>query len=172
MTERKGVVTFKGEALTLQGDEVRAGMKAPEFELAGNDMKPVRLADFRGKVIVLSSVPSLDTPTCDIETRRFNKEAAELGKDVMVLTVSRDLPFAQKRWCGAAGVDRVVTASDYRDGAFGRAYGVFIKEWALLARFVFVIDREGVVRYIQAVPDVSKEPDYAPILDAVRAACG
>ncbi|MBI5529112.1 MAG: thiol peroxidase [Deltaproteobacteria bacterium] len=170
MTEREGVVESKGEPLTLLGDEVKVGSKAAEFEVVGNDMKPVRLSDFRGKAVVLSAVPSLDTPTCDIETRRFNQEAAGLGWNVVILTVSRDLPFAQKRWCGAAGVDRVITASDYREGAFGRAYGVFIKEWALLARTVFVIDKEGMVRYVQSVKDVSTEPDYEPVLEAVRAA--
>ena len=168
MIERAGAVTFLGNPLTLLGSEQKVGDRMPDGVLADNDMKPVRLSDFKGHVVILSCVPSLDTPTCDIETRRFNQEAAGLGPDVLVLTVSRDLPFAQKRWCGAAGIDRVVTLSDYRDGSFGIAAGVMIKESALLARVVFVLDRDGVIRLIQTVSEVSKEPDYAPILEAAK----
>ncbi|MFC1868765.1 thiol peroxidase, partial [Thermodesulfobacteriota bacterium] len=116
----------------------------------------------------ISSVPSLDTPICDIETRRFNEEAGNLGSEVVILTISMDLPFAQKRWCGAAGVDRVVTLSDHRDAAFGEAYGVLIKELRLLARAVYVVDRVGVVQYTQIVNEVTNEPDYGAVLDAVR----
>lgn len=157
-----------GKPATLLGDELKVGEAAPEFTAVGNDMKPVRLADFRGKVVVISAVPSLDTPICDMETRRFNSEAANLGPDVVILTVSMDLPFAQKRWCGAAGVDRVVTVSDHRDASFGTAYGVLIKDVRLLARAVFVVDRQGVVRYIQLVKETGTEPDYAPVLQAVK----
>ena len=114
------------------------------------------------------SVPSLDTAVCDMETRRFNKEAEGLGPDVVILTISMDLPFAQKRWCGAAGVDRVVTLSDHREASFGLGYGMLIKELRLLARSIFVVDREGLIRYIQVVGEITDEPDYDEVLDAVR----
>ncbi len=168
MTERAGAVILGGRPATLLGNELKAGDAAPDFTAVGNDMKPVRLADFRGKVVAISAVPSLDTPICDMETRRFNAEAANLGSDVVILTVSMDLPFAQKRWCGAAGVDRVITVSDHRDASFGTAYGVLIKDVRLLARAVFVVDRQGVIRYTQLVKETGTEPDYAPVLEAVK----
>ncbi len=118
--------------------------------------------------MVVSAVPSLDTPTCDMETRRFNTEAAKLGEDIVILTVSTDLPFAQKRWCGAAGVDKVKTASDHREAAFGQSYGVLIKELRLLARSIFVLDRNGVVQYVQHVKELSQEPDYAAVIAAAK----
>jgi thiol peroxidase len=161
-----------GRPVTLLGTEPTVGEAAPDFTAVGNDMQPVRLSQFRGKVVVVSAVPSLDTPVCDMETRRFNTEAAGLGPDVVILTVSMDLPFAQKRWCGAAGVDRVTTVSDHRDAGFGLAYGVLIKDLRLLARAVFVIDRQGIIRYIQLVKEVGTEPEYGPVLDAVRQALG
>jgi len=168
MKERYGIVTLQGKPVTLVGNEVRVGEQAPDFIVTGNDLGSVRLADYRGKVVVIASVPSLDTPVCDMETRRFNNEAAKLGADVVILTVSMDLPFAQKRWCGAAGVDRVVTLSDHRDASFGMNYGVLVKELRLLARAVFVVDRRGIIRYYQLVKEMGSEPDYGPILDAVR----
>lgn len=168
MPERKGLVTFGGNPVTLVGDELRVGDRMPDVVLVGNDLREVRLGSFAGKVLVLSAVASLDTSTCDIETRRFNAEAVKLGDDVRVLTVSMDLPFAQKRWCGAAGVDRVVTLSDHRDAEFGNRFGVLMKENRLLARAVFVVDRQGAVRYIQLVPEVGQEPDYEAVLAAVR----
>jgi len=170
MTERPGAVTMKGAPLTLVGKEIKPGDKAPDFEVLDNALAPVRLGAYQGKVIVLSSVPSLDTPVCDMETRRFNSEAAKLGDEVVVLTVSMDLPFAQKRWCGAAGVEQVTTLSDHKDAAFGLAYGVLIKELRLLARSVFVIDRQGVVRYVQLVKEVTHEPDYDDVLQAIAKA--
>jgi thiol peroxidase len=168
MAERSGAVTFMGNPLTLVGDEIRVGDKAPQFETIGNDMESVRFDSFRGKVCILCTVPSLDTPVCDTETRKFHEKAAQSEKDIAILTISMDLPFAQKRWCGSAGVDRVITLSDHRDGAFGMAYGVLIKELRLLARAVFVIDRDGLVQYVQLVREISKEPDY----DAVWLAVG
>lgn len=168
MGERKGVITIHGNPLTLMGDAPTVGQNAPEFQALNNDLKPVALSSFRGKVCVISSVPSLDTPVCDIQTRRFNQEASGLGPDVVILTLSMDLPFAQKRWCGAAGVDQVKTLSDHRDACFGTAFGVLIKELRLLARAVFVIDAIGVLRYAQLVDEVTHEPDYEPILQAVR----
>jgi thiol peroxidase len=168
MEERTGVITMKGNPLTLLGKELKEGEGAPEFEVLDNDLSPVNLSSYRGKICVISTVPSLDTPVCDMETRRFNEEAGKLGSDVVVLTISTDLPFAQKRWCGAAGVDRVTTLSDHRDTSFGTAYGVLIKELRLLARAVFVVDREGLVRYIQVVKELTEEPDYEAVLNAVQ----
>ena len=168
MKERPGAITRRGNPLTLLGDELRAGDMAPEFEVLGNDLAPVRLSSFRGKVCVITSVPSLDTPVCDMETRRFNEEAGRLGEDVVILIISMDLPFAQKRWCGSAGVDKVTTLSDHREAAFGKAYGVLIKELRLLARAVFVVDREGRIQYIQLVKELTEEPDYDAVLGAVR----
>ena len=124
MAERPGVITMKGNPLTLVGQEVKVGDPAPDFEVLANDLSPFKLSSLKGKVAIICSVPSLDTPTCDIETRWFNEEAAKLGPDVEILTISMDLPFAQKRWCGAAGVERVKTYSDHREAAFGQAYGV------------------------------------------------
>jgi len=168
MEERKGVITLRGNPLTLLGPELKPGDKAPDFEVLTNDLQPFNLSSLKGKVLVISSVPSLDTPVCDTETRKFNERAAELGEDVEILTISMDLPFAQKRWCGAAGVDRVTTLSDHRSASFGENYGVLIKELRLLARAVFVVDRAGVVRYVQTVKEVSEEPDYNAVVNAVK----
>ena len=161
-------VTFKGNPLTLEGTLPEVGKKAPDFNLVDNDLGSKSLGDYAGKTVVLSVVPSLDTPVCDAQTRRFNESASGLGDSTVVLTISRDLPFAQKRWCGAAGVDRVETLSDYKDQSFGKAYGLHIKELALLARAVIVVDGEGVVRYVQLVPEVAQEPDYDAVLAAVQ----
>ncbi|MCD4718212.1 MAG: thiol peroxidase [Desulfobacterales bacterium] len=168
MEERAGVITMKGNPLTLLGKELKVGDPAPDFEVLDNDLTPVRLSSFKGKVCVISAVPSLDTPVCDMETRRFNEEAGILGSDVRILTISMDLPFAQKRWCGAAGVDKVITLSDHRDASFGTTHGVLIKELRLLGRAVFVLDREGTIRYIQIVKEVTDEPDYDAVLKAVN----
>jgi len=168
MSERSNVITMHGNPLTLLGNELKTGDKAPDVTLLDNDLSPVAISSYKGKVCVVSSVPSLDTPVCDIETRRFNQEAEGLGEDVAILTVSMDLPFAQKRWCGAAGVDRVVTLSDHRDASFGNAYGMLIKELRLLARGIFVIDREGIIRYIQIVKEVSEEPVYAEVIKEIK----
>ncbi len=168
MKERTGMVTMKGNPLTLVGKQITVGDAAPEFEVLSNDLAPVRFSSFRGKVCILSSVPSLDTPVCDIETRRFSDEAGRLGLGVVILTISMDLPFAQKRWCGAAGVTGVQTLSDHRDASFGRAYGVLIKELRLLARAVFVVDRNGTIQYVQLVKEITQEPDYDAVLAAVN----
>ena len=168
MDERKGIATVRGNPLTLVGKELRVGEPAPDFEVLDNDLKPVKFSSYRGKVVIICSVPSLDTPVCDIETRRFNQEAPNLGPDVVILTVSMDLPFAQKRWCGAAGVENVTTLSDHREAAFGQAYGVLLKELRLLARSIFVVDRDGVVRYVQLVKELGEEPDYEAALDALK----
>ena len=168
MNEQVNSVTMKGKPLALAGKQPKIGSPAPEFTVVANDMSAVSpLSSLKGKVVVLAAVPSLDTSVCDTETRRFNEEAAKLGNDVAILTLSMDLPFAQKRWCGTAGIEKVQTLSDYRHAAFGEAYGVLIKDLRLLARAVFVIDKAGKVRYVEVVPEVGQQPDYEAILKAV-----
>jgi thiol peroxidase len=167
--ERAGLVTFKGNPLTLVGEEVKAGDRAPNFQAVDNGMQPASLDSFRGKIKIITSVPSLDTPVCDMETRRFNEEAGKLPDRVAILTISMDLPFAQKRWCAAAGVEKVKTFSDYQKRSFGCAYGVLTKELKLLARAVFIVDDQDVVRYVEIVPEITQEPDYERVLDAVKA---
>lgn len=161
-------ITFKGNPMTLVGPELKVGDAAPDFSVVDNSLAAVNLAAYAGNIKVISAVPSLDTPVCDTETRRFNQEAAKLPEGISVLTISVDLPFAQKRWCAAAGIDKVVTLSDYRDRSFGLAYGVVIDELKLLSRSIFVVDRNDVIRYIQHVPEVTQEPDYDAVLLAVR----
>ena len=168
MSERQGVITIHGNPLTLVGDEIKVGAPAPDVELLDNDLNPVKLSAFRGKVLVIASVPSLDTPVCDMETRRFNDEAANLGADIALVTISMDLPFAQKRWCGAAGVKNLQTLSDHRQADFGMAYGVLIKELRLLARAVFIVDQQGTVQYVQLVKEVTNEPNYEEVLQALN----
>jgi thiol peroxidase len=168
MKERHGLITMKGNPLTLVGNEVKVGEKAPDFMALDNDLTPVQFSSYRGKICILSSVPSLDTPVCDTETRKFNEEATRLGMDILILTISMDLPFAQKRWCAAAGVDKVKTLSDHRDASFGTSFGVLIKELRLLARAVFLVDRQGTLQYIQFVKELTKEPDYDAILNALK----
>ncbi len=168
MQAREAVVTMKGSPLTLMGNKVEVGDSAPDFEVVANDLSPVKFGSFRGKICIISSVPSLDTPVCDTMTRRFNEEAGNLGDDVVILTISMDLPFAQKRWCGTAGVKNVQTLSDHRDASFGNAFGVLIKELRLLARAIFVVDEEGIVRYVQIVNELTNEPDYEAVLQAVK----
>ena len=163
-------VTFKGNPMTLAGDPPQTGEKAPDAKLVATDMSEKRLSDYAGKTVVLVTVPSLDTPVCDQETRTFNERATELGNDVQVICVSRDLPFAQKRWCGAAGVERVETLSDYKDHAFGRDYGLEVQELGLLARAVYVIGGDQKVAYCQLVPEIAEEPDYDAALNAVKQA--
>ena len=168
MQERTGVITFKGNPLTLVGTEIKVGDKIPDVAVLGNDLNSVQLSSYKGKVCVVSVVPSLDTPVCDMQTRKFNEAAGSLGDNVAILTLSMDLPFAQSRWCGAAGVDKVVTLSDHRKAAFGEATGLLIKELRLLARAVFVVDQNGVIQYSQLVKEVTEEPDYKAALEAVK----
>jgi len=169
MEERIGIITFQGNPLTLVGKELKPGTAAPDFQVVDNGLAPVTLADYSGKIKILSAVPSLDTPVCDTETRRFNKEAASLPDSIVVLTISMDLPFAQARWCGAAGIDRVKTLSDYQQRSFANAYGLLIKELKLLARAVFVVDAANTIRYVQIVPEITEEPDYEAALNAAKA---
>lgn len=169
--ERTGVITFKGNTVTLLGPEIKVGQKAPDFVVLANDLSEVTLADTKGKVRLISVVPSLDTGVCDRQTRRFNEEATRFPS-VEVLTISMDLPFAQARWCGNAGVDRVTTLSDHRDASFGLAYGLLIKELRLLARAVLVVDADDIVRYVQIVPEVGTDPDYEGALQALAEVIG
>ena len=168
MQERTGVISFHGNPLTLLGTELKVGDSAPDATVLANDLSPVQLSSYKGKVCVISVVPSLDTPVCDMQTRKFNEEAGNLGDNVAILTMSMDLPFAQARWCGAAGVEKVATLSDHRDAAFGEAFGLLIKELRLLARAVLVVDKDGAIQYIQLVKEVTEEPDYNAVLEAVK----
>ncbi len=165
--ERAGAVTFKGSPLTLIGPEIKAGAKAPEFQVLAQDLSPVTLATSKGKVRLISVTPSLDTPVCDAQAKRFNDEAAKLG-NVAVINISVDLPFAQKRWCGASSAQHITVVSDHKDTSFGRAYGTLIKELRLLARAIFVVDASDTVRYVEYVPEVTSHPNYDAALAAVR----
>jgi thiol peroxidase len=162
-------VTFANNPVTLIGNEVKVGDKAPDFTVLANNLSPVTLADSKGSVRLISVVPSLDTGVCDAQTRRFNEEAAKLD-NVKILTISVDLPFAQSRWCGAAGIDKVQTLSDHRDLSFGEAFGVAMKENRLLARAVFVVDSNDVVTYAEYVPEVTTHPNYEAAIEAAKAA--
>jgi len=166
--ERKNAATLKGNPITLLGPELKPGDKAPDAVVSKSLTEDVRLSDFSGKVRLISSVPSLDTGVCDAQTRRFNEEAAKLGDDVVVLTISADLPMAQARWCGAAGVDRVVVLSDHKRMDFGNNYGVHIKELRLDMRAVFVIDRDDTIRYVQVLGEMTEHPDYDAAIAAVK----
>jgi thiol peroxidase len=168
--ERYGDVTFKGKALTAVGPQLKPGDKAPDFSVVNGKLEEETLTGTRGKVRLIAAVPSLDTPVCDTETCRFNEEAASLGADVVVLTVSMDLPFAQNRWCAAAGIQRVRTLSDHRTASFGLNYGVLVKELRLLQRAVFVVDKADTIRYVEYVKEIGQEPDYAAALAAVKEA--
>lgn len=168
MDERKGLVTMKGNPVTLVGHEVKVGQMSPDFVVIDNTLSPVSFSSYRGKICIVSSVPSLDTPVCDLETKMFNEEAARLDPSIVILTISMDLPFAQKRWCAAEGVERLQTLSDHRDASFGTAFGVLIKEFRLLARAVFLVDPQGVIQYIQLVKEIGDEPDYEAIWNALK----
>jgi thiol peroxidase len=168
MKERTDVVKMRAEPLTLIGSEVKVGDMAPDFAALDENLEPVKLSSFRGKIVVIVAVPSIDTPVCDVETRRFNQEADKLGDDVVILGISMDLPFAQKRWCAFTGVKNVRMLSDHRDASFGTSFGVLIKELRLLARTVFIIDRDGKVVYIQYVTETSHEPNYDDVLKALK----
>ncbi len=166
MEKRTGVVTFAGNPIALLGKEVKVGDKAPAFTVLDNGLGEKTLADYAGKVKVISVVPSLDTGVCDAQTRWFNQNVSKLGDNVVVLTVSVDLPFAQKRWCGAAGIDQVETLSDHRDLSFGENYGFILEGLRLLSRGIVVIDKDDVVRYVEYVPEVTSAVNF----DAAEAA--
>ena len=161
-------VTLKGKPVTLVGQEIQVGTPAPDCTLTANDLSEVRLSSFKGKKVILSVVPSLDTAVCDLQTKRFNKEATQLGNDVVILTISVDLPFAQKRWCGATGSDKIKTLSDHRNAEFGQAFGVLIKDLRLLTRAIYILDEKGIIRYKQIVDEITTEPNYESVLQAFK----
>ncbi|MCE5310853.1 MAG: thiol peroxidase [Acidobacteriales bacterium] len=165
--ERPGATTLNGKPLTLIGPELKVGDKAPDFEVVDNSLQPVNLAKTAGKVRIFSVVPSLDTPVCDMQTKRFNDEAAKLPA-LDIYTVSMDLPFAQKRWCGAFGVDNIKMTSDHKSGSFGEAYGTLIKELRIESRAIFVVDKGGVIRYVEYVKEVAEHPHYDDALSVAK----
>ena len=166
--ERKGAVTFKGNPLTAIGPELKAGDKAPDFKLLANDLSEMTLASSKGKTRLISVVPSLDTPVCDMQTKRFNQEASSLPSNVVVLTVSADLPFAQARWCGAAHADKIKCLSDHRETSFAKAYGVLIKELRLLSRSIFVIGPDDKIQYAEYVKEITQHPNYDKALGSLK----
>jgi thiol peroxidase len=166
--ERTNIITSRGRPLTLLGPDLDVGAKAPDFTVLDGSVQEVRLSDQGGKVKVISVTPSLDTPVCDLQLRRFNSEAVNFPAGVVVMNISMDLPFAVSRFCSTAGIDRVLALSDHRDASFGLAFGVLIKETRLLARSIFILDRENVVRYREIVPDLSSHPDYEKALQALQ----
>ena len=170
--ERKGVVTMKGNPLTLIGPELRVGDKAPDFTVIDRELKEVGLKDFAGKIKIISVTPSLDTSVCDMQARRFNQEASGLKGDVVILNISMDLPFAISRFCTAAGIDNIKTFSDHRDASFGTAYGVLVKELRLLARSIFVIDKKNIVSYKEIVPEMTNPPDFKCPLEMAKKLSG
>ena len=172
MTERTNIITMKGRPVTLVGPDLVVGEKAPAFTVLDGELKEVRLGDFEGKVKVISVTPSLDTPVCDLQLRRFNREAGSLPDDVVVLNISMDLPFAISRFCAAASIEAARALSDHLDASFGEAYGVLIKELRLLARSVFILDRNNVLRYREIVPELSNHPDYDRALQALGSFVG
>lgn len=172
-TERKGILKFQESDVTVVGDDLKVGQKAPDFMVHTMDWKSLRgIADTQGKVRIIGSLPSLNTSVCDRETRRFNEEASKLGDGVVIEMISMDLPFTLKNWCGAAGVERVLTLSDHMRAEFGERYGVLIKELRILRRAIFVVDRNDVLTYVAYMPALGDEPDYEAVLAAARAALG
>jgi thiol peroxidase len=170
--ERKGVVTMQGNPLVLLGPQLAVGDRAPEFTAVDGEWSEVCLGDFRGKAVLISAVPSLDTGVCAAQTKRFNEEAASLPDDVAVITISQDLPFAQGRFCGAEGIDGIRVLSDHVEADFGLSYGVLIKGMRLLARSVWVVGKDGRIAYVQIVPELTDHPDYDAALEAARKAAG
>ena len=169
MARDNSKITFKGAPLTIVGKALKVGEALPTVTLTAQDMSDVSTSKFSGKPLLVSTVPSLDTPVCSIETRRFNQEASKLGDKVTILTISRDLPFAQKRWCAAEGATNLQVASDFKTLQTGQAFGVHIQEWALLTRAIFVADAQGKLTYVEYVDDVSSEPNYENALKALAA---
>ena len=167
MKENAEKVTFAGNPVTLVGEEIKIGMKAPDFTVIGADLNPVKLSDYAGKVVVIAIYPSIDTGVCAAQNRRFNAEANEMG-DAVVLSVSCDLPFAQKRFCGAEGLDNIITLSDHRDTDFGLKYGFLIKELRLLARGTVIVDKDGTVKFVEYVPEITTEPNYEAAMKVVK----
>ncbi|OGO32943.1 MAG: lipid hydroperoxide peroxidase [Chloroflexi bacterium RBG_16_56_11] len=171
MAETKRTVTRGGKIHILAGTEIKVGQKAPAFNLLGIEFNEISLAQSRGKVRLLSVVHSLDTSVCDLQTQRFEAEAAKF-KDIVMYTISMDLPFAQARYCGAHNIANLKTLSDHRDASFGQAYGVLIKDMRLLSRAIFIIDRDDVIRYVEYVPEVGQPPDYDKAIQALKKVAG
>ena len=169
--ERPGATTLRGNPLTVLGPALKPGDKAPDFKAVDDSLKDVNLAGTGNGIRIFSVVPSLDTPVCDAQTKRFNEEAGKLP-NVTMYSISMDLPFAQKRWCGAYGVDHVKMVSDHRDGSFGQAYGTLIKDLRIMSRAIFVIDKNNVIRHVEYVKEVADHPDYEAALSAARSAAG
>ena len=170
-TERFGLIQVGGKEATVVGDDLKVGDKAPDFSVHALDWAVKRgLSDTEGKVRIIAAVPSLDTDVCDRETRRFNQEAASLSKDIVIEVISTDLPYTQKRWCGAAGVDQVMTLSDHMTAEFGEKYGVLIKERRILRRAVFVVGKDNKLVYVAYMPALGEEPNYPEVLDAAKKA--
>lgn len=170
--ERTGIITFAGNPLTLLGNEVKVGDKAPQFTVVDKELKPVSLSDFQGRIKLISVTPSLDTPVCDLQARTFNEEAAALPDSIAVLNISMDLPFAIARFCANAGIEKIKPLSDHRDASFGSAYGVLIKELRLLSRSIFVIDAQDAIAYIEMVPEITNAPNYDRALEEVKKLAG
>src|SRR6266849_1229102 len=169
--ERSAATTLRGNPMTLVGPELKAGDKAPDFQAVDNGLKPVTLASTANGVRIFSVVPSLDTPVCDAQTKRFNEEAGKLP-NVSIYTISMDLPFAQKRWCGAFGVDHVKMVSDHREGSFGQAYGTLIKDLRIMSRAIFVVGKDNTIRHVEYVKEVGEHPNYETALAAAKTAAG
>lgn len=167
--ERSGAVTLRGNKMTLMGPELKPGQKAPDFEAVSDSLQPVNLDKTGHSVRIFSVIPSLDTPVCDAQTKRFNEEVEKL-KGVDIFSISMDLPFAQKRWCGAYGVDRVKMLSDHKTGSFGEQYGTLIKELRIESRALFVVDSDNTLRYVEYVPEVADHPNYDAALAAAKQA--
>ena len=168
MEKNKKKVTFKGKPVTLLGSEAKVGERAPNFTVLDNNLDPRSLSDFKGKVLVLSIFPSVDTSVCSTQNKRFNELATEMGSNVQILAISNDLPFALERFCGAEGIDNIETLSDHKEVDFGTKYGFLIEELRLLARGVVVIDQNGIIRYVEYVKEIGNEPDYDGALKAVQ----
>jgi thiol peroxidase len=166
--ERKNVVTLKGNPVTLVGDEVKVGQKASDFKVLAHDLTERTLGDFKGKIKLIASVPSLDTPICDLQIKRFNDEASNISKDVVIIFISMDLPFAQKRFCDEFNINKIKTLSDHREADFGTKYGVLIKELRLLARAIFLIDKDDTIRYVEYVRELGTPPNYEAALNAIK----
>ncbi len=166
--ERRDIVTAQGNPVTLRGPEINVGEEAPEFVVLDGDLNEVGLKDFTDKIKIISVTPSLDTPVCDMQARRFNQEVENLPKTIVVLNISMDLPFAISRFCTTAGIDRVKALSDHRDASFGMAYGVLIKELRLLARSIFIVDTDNTIQYIEIVPEITDHPDYERVIEKIK----
>ncbi|MCX8068989.1 MAG: thiol peroxidase [Thermodesulfovibrionales bacterium] len=166
--ERQGIITIKGNPITLVGNELKVGDKAPEFTVLDSSLNEVKLSDFKGKVKIISVTPSLDTPVCDMQLKRFEKEASSMSDNVVVINISVDLPFAISRFCGASGISKAKAYSDHRYLSFGQNYGLLIKELRLLARAIIIIDKDDVVRYFELVSEVTNHPDYDKALSTLK----